>query len=100
MSRYKDGEYMELDWEGNSEEELVRGWPGEEATRKAIEAFACNDATRSWPFRQCWAMNVQTDACRSMGTAYEVRLYYHPGRGRYKVSVLSRLAEARKGATA
>jgi hypothetical protein len=91
MSDNKCGEYMNLYWDGDpAEEEMVRGWPGEKATREAVESFYCNDSTRSWSFRQCWAMNVQTDRSRSMDIAYEVRLYNQPGRGRYKVSVLRR----------
>ncbi len=84
----KDGEYIEMLWEdGLSEFEIVKGWPGEEATRKAIEDAGCNTA-REWAFRECYAANLQTATSREQDYACEIRLFKEPGRGRYKVSVL------------
>ena len=84
----KDGEYIELQWDDDPQFEAVRGWVGEDATRKAIEAFAHNDWSRKWTFRECYAANLQTHETRCSDIAYEVRLFGEPGRGRYKVSVL------------
>jgi len=84
----KDGEYVELDWVYEPEFELVRGWPGEAATRKAVESFACNDFSREWTFKECYAASLQTNMSRCQGWQSEIRLYNEPGRGRYKVSVL------------
>jgi len=86
--KYKDGEYMEMLWEdGLCEFEIVKGWPGEEATRQAIEDAGCNTA-REWAFRECYAANLQTAMSRAEDYACEIRLFKEPGRGRYKVSVL------------
>ena len=84
----KDGEYIELYWEDDPQFDIVRGWVGEAATRKAVETFAHNDWSREWTFRECYAANLQTRECRCSDVAYEVRLFDKPGRGRYKVSVL------------
>ena len=90
----KDGQYIELQWEGRVLFEAVRGWVGEEATRRAIEAFACNEGTRSWAFRECYAANLQSHDGRCNGYHYTVQLYATPARGRYKVSVLEPLNPA------
>ncbi len=87
----KNGEYIELCWGDRIAFEAVRGWVGEEATRRAVEAFACNEGTRSWAFSECYAANLQTARCREDGLQCEVQLYANPGRGRYKVSVLEPL---------
>ena len=84
----REGQYIEIEWEWNVQWELVRGWPGEAATRKAVEAFAGNDSTRTWTFRECYAANLQTDSSRSSGWKSEIRIFDEPGRGRYKVSAL------------
>jgi hypothetical protein len=84
-----DGQYIEMEWsDGESRFELVRGWPGEAATRKAVEAFAGNDWSREWTFRECYAANLQTALSRAEGYDFEIRLSYQPGPGRYKVSAL------------
>ena len=82
------GQYIEIDWYGDTPCEIVMGWPGEAATRAAVERFAGNDWSRSWAFRECYAANLQTALCRAEGWQYDLRLYDSPGRGRYKVSVL------------
>ena len=87
----KDGEYIELHWQDRAEFEAVRGWIGEEMTRKVVEGYACNTATRKWSFRECYAANLQTATCRENGYDYEVQLFATPARGRYKVSVLEPL---------
>ena len=87
----RDGEYIELQWEDRVLFEAVRGWVGEEATRRAVEAFACNEGTRPWTFRECYAANLQTNEGRCNGYHYTVQLYSTPARGRYKVSVLEPL---------
>ena len=87
----KDGEYIELQWEDRVLFEAVRGWVGDEATRRAVEAFACNEGTRLWTFRECYAANLQTNEGRCNGYHFTVQLYATPARGRYKVSVLEPL---------
>ena len=84
-----DGDYIEIEWaDGRCLFEIVRGWPGEAATRAAIESFAGNDWSREWTFRECYAANLQSALSRAEGYAYEIRLHDAPGPGRYKVSVL------------
>lgn len=83
-----DGEYVSLCWFDKVLFEMVRGWPGEKSTRKIIEAEACNDWSRSWKFKECYAASLQTNLSRCEGWASEIRLFDEPGRGRYKVSVL------------
>ena len=84
----RDGEYIELDWANEVLFEIVRGWPGEAATRKAVEAYAGNDVSRTWSFKECYAASLQTNMSRCNGWHSEIRIYDEPGRGRYKVSVL------------
>ena len=84
-----DGSYIEMEWsDGESQFDIVRGWPGEAATRKAIEDFAGNDWSRGWSFRECYAANLQTALSHAEDYDYEIRLYDKPGPGRYKVSAL------------
>jgi len=87
MTEHAHG-YVELWWGGKPAFELVIGWPGEAETRKSVEAFACNDFSRNYSFRECYAANLQTHQSRCDGLKYEVHLFNAPGRGRYKVSVL------------
>jgi len=88
VMKCRDGQYIEMGWDSEVEFELVRGWVGEEQTRRVVEANAGNDGTRKWTFRECYAANLQTNMSRCDGWASEVRIYGEPGRGRYKVSAL------------
>ena len=82
------GQYIEMGWDSEVGFEIVRGWVGEEQTRRVVEANAGNDGTRQWTFRECYAANLQTDSSRSNGYACEIRIFDEPGAGRYKVSAL------------
>jgi hypothetical protein len=96
----RDGQYIEMGWDSEVGFELVRGWVGEAATRQAVEAFAGNDSTRTWAFRECYAANLQTDSSRSNGYACEIRIFDEPGRGRFKVSALIPLPDPAPGRNA
>lgn len=97
--KYRDGEYIEMEWEFDELWQAVKGWPGESAVREELERQGSNVA-REWAFKECWAAFLQTHNSRSNGWSSEMMLFDSPGRGRFKVSVLMPNAQADRPAKA
>ena len=86
MSRYTDGEYMNLTWDGQPDAQYIKGHVShEDGMETLLEAGAIYEDTVIGHARHIYGRwSTQGDAPE--GVTHVLREYNKPGRGRFKIT--------------
>ena len=85
MSRYEDGEYMDLVWDGTPDAYYIKGHVTNEDGLAILGDWGIVEPSigQAQQIYGRWSMDGDNDGCQTL------RDYNRPGRGRFKITVFA-----------